>query len=121
MNENYIFREFECGLSVEETAKLCFKTARTVKEWDKGKSTPPECRRLMRMTKGRELNFSLQWKNFRMQHDRLELPNGQLVTPQQVLIGIGLLEIGASTDRESARCILKYARALQNMMKKGSE
>lgn len=26
MTKNYIFREFECGLSIEDTAKLCFKS-----------------------------------------------------------------------------------------------
>ncbi len=25
MTKNYIFREFECALQVEETAELCFK------------------------------------------------------------------------------------------------
>lgn len=25
MTKNYIFREFECGLTVEEAAKLCLK------------------------------------------------------------------------------------------------
>lgn len=37
MTENYIFREFECGLFIEETAELCLKSVRTVKEWNKGK------------------------------------------------------------------------------------
>lgn len=37
MTKNYIFRELECGLSVQETSELCFKSVRTVKEWDKGK------------------------------------------------------------------------------------
>ncbi len=35
MTKNYIFREFECGLTVEEAAKLCLKTVRTVKERSK--------------------------------------------------------------------------------------
>ncbi len=48
MTKNYVFREFECGLSVEQAAELCFKSVRTVKEWDKGKEIPKECRRLMR-------------------------------------------------------------------------
>ncbi len=33
MAKNYFFREFECGLSIEQTAELCFKSVRTVKEW----------------------------------------------------------------------------------------
>ncbi|NIY86367.1 regulator [Vibrio campbellii] len=116
MTKNYIFREFECGLTVEQAAELCLKTVRTVKEWDKGKTIPPECKRLMRMTKGRELSSSEQWEDFKMHYDRLELPTGQLVTAQQVLTGIALLEIGALTDLEAAGQVLKYARALKDMM-----
>lgn len=116
MNKNYIFREFECGLSVEQTAELCLKTARTVKEWDKGKTIPPECKRLMRMTKGRELSSSEGWEHFKMHYDRLELPTGQLVTAQQVLTGIALLEIGTLTDLEAAGKVLKYARILRALM-----
>ncbi|ENQ8747585.1 phage protein [Vibrio parahaemolyticus] len=121
MTKNYIFREFECGLTVEEAAELCLKTVRTIKEWDKGKSIPPECRRLMRMNKGRELSICADWENFIMRHDRLELPTGQLanwptgqlVTAQQVLIGVALLELGASNDLKVAHQILKYARILK--------
>ena len=112
MTKNYIFREFECGLSVEQAAELCLKTVRTVKEWDKGKTIPPECKRLMRMTKGRELSPSEQWENFKMHYDRLELPTGQLVTAQQVLTGIALIEIGAEPDREIMSKLLRYARVL---------
>ncbi|MEK2144794.1 regulator [Vibrio parahaemolyticus] len=115
MTKNYIFREFECGLTVEEAAKLCLKTVRTVKEWDKGKAIPPECKRLMRMTKGRELSSSEEWEHFKMHYDKLELPTGQLVTAQQVLIGLALLEIGALTDLEVAARVLKYARAIARL------
>ncbi|HHX8698973.1 TPA: regulator [Vibrio diabolicus] len=116
MTKNYIFRELECGLAVEEAAKLCLKSVRTVKQWDKGKAIPPECKRLMRMNKGRELSICDGWENFVMRHDRLELPTGQRVTPQQVLIGVALLELGASNDREVAHRILMYARVLKNMV-----
>ncbi|MCS0376599.1 regulator [Vibrio diabolicus] len=116
MTKNYIFREFECGLTVEEATKLCLKTVRTVKECDKGKSIPPECKRLMRMNKGRELSSCEDWENFVMRHDRLELPTGQLVTAQQVLIGVALLELGASNDIKIAHKIIKYARALKKMV-----
>ncbi|HGF5000407.1 TPA: regulator [Vibrio parahaemolyticus] len=112
MTKNYIFREFECGLSVEQAAELCLKTVRTVKEWDKGKTIPPECKRLMRMTKGRELSPSEQWAHFKMHYDRLELPTGQLVTAQQVLTGIALIEIGAEPDRRIMSKLLRYARVL---------
>ncbi|MFH4608129.1 regulator [Vibrio alginolyticus] len=113
MTKNYIFREFECGLSVEDAAKLCLKTVRTVKEWDRGKSIPPECRRLMRMNNCRELSACAGWENFVMRHDRLELPTGQLVTAQQIIIGIALLELGAPNDIKNAHRLLKYARMLK--------
>lgn len=51
-----------------------------------------------------------------MRHDRLELPTGQRVTPQQVLIGVALLELGASSDIEVAHQILKYARVLKQIV-----
>ncbi|EJT1895513.1 phage protein [Vibrio alginolyticus] len=117
MSKNYVFREFECGLSVEETAKLCFKSVRMVKLWDSGKPIPPECKRLMRMTKGRELATSEAWENFRMHKDKLELPTGQLVTPQEILTGIALLEIGAETDLLVASKLMKYVRSLIDIKK----
>ncbi|EXJ27967.1 hypothetical protein D050_4180 [Vibrio parahaemolyticus VPCR-2009] len=40
-------------------------------------------------------------------------PTGQLVTAQQVLIGVALLELGASNDLKVAHQILKYARILK--------
>ncbi|TOE65996.1 regulator [Vibrio parahaemolyticus] len=116
MTKNYIFREFECGLSVEQAAELCLKTVRTVKEWDKGKTIPPECKRLMRMAKGRELSSCERWENFRMHYDKLELPTGQMVTAQQVLTGIALIEIGAKGDLDITTLVLKYARVLKKMM-----
>ncbi|TOE91473.1 regulator, partial [Vibrio parahaemolyticus] len=60
------------------------------------------------MNKGRELSSCEDWENFIMRHDRLELPTGQLVTAQQVLIGVALLELGASSDIKIAHQILKY-------------
>ncbi|EKO3969479.1 regulator [Vibrio fluvialis] len=115
MSKNYIFREFECGLTREQTAELCFKSVRTVTEWDKGKPIPPECKRLMRMAKGRELSSCDQWQNFKMCYDRLELPTGRLVTAQQILTGIALLEIDARDDAKNRTYILKVARSLNKL------
>lgn len=42
MTKNYVFREFECGLSIEKTAQLCFKSVTTVKAWDGGKDIPKD-------------------------------------------------------------------------------
>ncbi|MBY7972664.1 regulator [Vibrio fluvialis] len=115
MSKNYIFREFECGLTKEQTAELCFKSVRTVTEWDRGKPIPPECKRLMRMVKGRELSPSRTWDCFKMHHDRLELPTGQLITPQQLLTGIALIEIGAESDVLIATRIMKFVRAIRDI------
>ncbi|MGO2323170.1 DUF3653 domain-containing protein [Vibrio casei] len=112
MTKNYIFRELECGLSIEETAKLCFKTVRTVTLWDKGKVIPPECKRLMRMSVDRELSSQREWEGFRMQKDRLLTPTGQRATPQQILTGLGLLEINSEIELMASRRILKIARAI---------
>ena len=38
MTKNYIFREFECGLTVEEAAKLCLKTVEDGQTVGQGKS-----------------------------------------------------------------------------------
>ncbi|EHT4941896.1 hypothetical protein VV99796_00798 [Vibrio vulnificus] len=115
MTKNFVFREFECGLTVEDTAKLCFKSVRQVKEWDKGKTIPSECKRLMRMTKGRELSQCETWESFKMHHDCLELPTGRKVTAQEVLAGIALLEIESPTDLKTMSKLLKYARAISKI------
>ncbi|MEH0667095.1 phage protein [Vibrio scophthalmi] len=112
MSKNFVFREFECGLTVEETAELCFKSVRTVKQWDKGSEIPKECKRLMRQQSRLELCHAEEWRGFKMNNQRLELPTGKLVTPQEILLGIGLVHI--QSDLELATCtkILKLARII---------
>ncbi|MBY7815316.1 regulator [Vibrio fluvialis] len=115
MSKNYIFREFECGLTREQTAELCFKSVRTVTEWDRGKPIPPECKRLMRLSRGRDISGSDSWKQFQMHHDKLELPTGRLITPQELLTGIALLEIDSITEIKIKSLLLKYARSISRM------
>lgn len=117
MSKNYVFREFVCHLSVEDTATLCFRSVRVVKSWDEGEPIPPECKRLMRMTRGRELAVYEEWEHFKMHKDKLELPTGQLVTPQQILTGIALLEIGAEPDLIIGSKLMRYVRAIGNIKK----
>ncbi|WP_441257594.1 regulator [Vibrio sp. Vf1514] len=112
MTKNYIFREFECGLTREQTAELCFKSVRTVTEWDKGKPIPPECKRLMRIAKGRELSSCDSWNQFKMHYDKLELPTGKLISAQELLTAIAILEISAPEDIKISSALLKYARAI---------
>lgn len=116
MHKNRLFREFECGLDIEETAELCFKTARTITEWDKGKDIPPECRRLMRFAKCRQISHHESWQQFKMVRDKLELPTGQLVSPQQIVIGIALLEIQSELELKTTRKLIRYARVLAKML-----
>ncbi|MBY8199261.1 regulator [Vibrio fluvialis] len=112
MTKNYIFRKFECGLSKEETAKLCFKTVRVVTGWDNGKDIPPECRRLMRLVKSKELSHSENWNNFRMVKDKLEIPTGQQITPQELLTAVALLSIRSELEIKTSSKLLKIARSL---------
>nr|WP_275124933.1 regulator [Vibrio fluvialis] len=118
MTKNYIFRKFECELSKEETAKLCFKSVRTVTGWDCGKEIPPECRRLMRMVKSKELSHLEIWENFRMVRGLLELPTGQHITPQQLLTGIALLSIQSELELKTSSKLLRIARALTRVRSK---
>ncbi|NOI32230.1 regulator [Vibrio coralliilyticus] len=112
MHKNQLFRELECGFSVETTAKLCFKSVSTVKRWDRGNPIPPECIRLMRLVSGRELSPNEAWRGFRMNRFKLELPNGQLVSPQELAVAQAILEIGGEKEHYISRRLLKYSRML---------
>ncbi|MEF1253909.1 regulator [Vibrio sp. M260112] len=118
MTKNYFFREFECGLSVEETAELCFKSVRTIKEWDKGSEIPKECKRLMRMQKRLELSCFSEWEGFVMRNNHLELPTGHIVTPQEILTGIALLEIQSELEINTTSKLAKYVRAISSIKNK---
>ncbi|MGF1752104.1 regulator [Vibrio makurazakiensis] len=116
MSKNYIFRAMECQMTKEEVAKLCFKTVRTVTSWDDGKPIPPECKRFMRMAKGRELGVSDDWKQFKVHYNKLELPTGQLVLAQQILAGIALLSIQSELEIKTSKHLLKIARAIARIL-----
>lgn len=117
MTKNYVFRELKCQLTIEETAKLCFKTVRTVKEWDRGQPIPDECKRLMRYATRKELHHTPDWEQFQMMNGKLKLPTGQLVSPQQILTGIALLEIQSDMELKTNRKLLKLARSIAKIMK----
>ncbi|WP_241908085.1 regulator, partial [Vibrio lentus] len=119
MSKNYIFRKLECQLTKEETANLCFKSVRTVTRWDEGQIIPPECKRLMRMTKGRELGVTDAWQQFKIHYDKLELPTGQLVSAQQILLGMALLEIQSELEIKTCTRLLKISRSLAELKTKG--
>ncbi|EIJ2222565.1 hypothetical protein LIA61_000998 [Vibrio parahaemolyticus] len=50
------------------------------------------------MAKGRELSISEDWIQFKMLYDRMDLPTGQVVRPQQILAGIALLGIQSELE-----------------------
>jgi len=116
MTKNFYFRFHECNLTIEQTAKLCFKSERVVTSWDKGKEIPKECKRLMRMAKGRELHQSKEWEGFEMVGDRLKLPTGYYATPQQIIIGLGLLELDPHFEESYSSRIIRIARAIANIL-----
>ncbi|MDN3617016.1 regulator [Vibrio gallaecicus] len=117
MSKNYIFRKLECQLTKKETADLCFKNVKTITRWDQGQVIPPECKRLMRMTKGRELGVSEEWKQFKVHYDKLELPTGQLVSAQQILVGMALLEIQSELEIHTSTYLLRLARSIAELKK----
>jgi len=112
MTKNYFFRFYECGLSIENTAILCFKSASQVKKWDAGEDIPPECRRLMRMYSKTELGFHDTWKGFSFSRNKLKLPTGRELEPQQILTAVALLEIECDTDKRTLTKLLKFSRAI---------
>ena len=112
MTKNYVFREFICNLSREETAKLCFKSVIEVKRWDEGKPIPKECKRLMRMHKRLEISHSKEWEGFSMQNNMLKIPNGQLLTPQQIIVGAALVCIQSEIELKTSTHLIKLARTI---------
>ncbi|EGU31003.1 bacteriophage f237 ORF9 [Vibrio ichthyoenteri ATCC 700023] len=118
MTKNYIFREFECHLSVKEAAELCFKSVRNVTEWDKGKLIPNECKRLMRMHRRLELSSNKEWQGFKMENSKLRIPTGDLVSPQQILTGLALIEINSELEIKTSTQLLKLSRAISTVKTK---
>lgn len=118
MTKNYIFRKFECELSKEETAKLCFKSVRIVTSWDNGRDIPPECRRLMKLAKSRILSYQDEWEEFRMVRGKLELPTGQQLTPQELITAVALLSIQSELEIKTCSKLLRLARALIKLKSK---
>ncbi|WP_240308193.1 regulator [Vibrio cholerae] len=112
-DQNYVFREFECGFAREQNFVL---KVRESTGWSKGKAIPPECKRLMRVAKGRELSNHSDWFGFVMKHDRFESPTGKLISTQGILVGSALIEIESELEIKTSTTLLKIARNLKNLM-----
>ncbi|EPF9726310.1 regulator [Vibrio fluvialis] len=115
MTKNYIFREFECGLTREQTAELCFKSVRTITEWDKGKPIPPECKRLMRLYTNRTIGIGDDWKGFSIKKECLTIPSGDAIKPQQILLGIALIHIQAPDDLSTMTKMSRLIRKISEI------
>lgn len=50
-----------------------------------------------------------------MHHDSLDLPTGKLVSAQQVLAGMALLEIQSELEIETSTYVLKLARVITKL------
>lgn len=110
LSKNMIFRWFECGLSVEETAKLCYVTVSDVTKWDAGEKIPPACKRLMRICTGRELPtiFTNYWDGWRMAGHHLISPSGSYITRQR----LELIDTFGTDDLVELRRIASHRRKL---------
>lgn len=117
MSKNYIFRKFTCGLSVKDTAILCFKNTSDVKKWDSGSKIPDVYKRLMRMSAKQDLSHLDEWEGFKMSHGKLELPTGRLLTPQELLTAVALLEISSELELKTSTKLLKLARQISKIKK----
>lgn len=116
ITDNEIFRFYTCNLTVEMTAKLCFKTPKTVLQWDKGKTIPPICKRLMKMYAYRELSpLDEDWQDWKITKGKLITPDGWPLTPNRIIMGNALIEIGAADELRFQREVLRTARMLKKL------
>ncbi len=116
MTSNQIFRQFECGLSIEETAELCCKSINTVKAWDRGREIPECCRRLMRLQTGREISHKKNWEDFKIAHHRIVTPTGETLTPQQLLLAQALVYGECEKTTQTRTRLIKLARAVAKIL-----
>lgn len=68
----------------------------------------------MRFHCNRELGIENGWEGFCIIGDKLALPTGRAVSPQQILAGIALLEIGSELELKTSTKLIKFARIIAN-------
>lgn len=115
-SKNQIFRQFECGLSIEDTAELCCKSINTVKAWDRGREIPECCRRLMRMNTGRVISHKKNWEDFKISHHHIVTPTGETITPQQILLAQALMYGQSQETFQTSSKLLRLARAVAKIL-----
>lgn len=114
--KNQLFREIECGLSVEETADLCCKHINTIKAWDRGREIPECCRRLMRLNTGRVISHKKNWEDFKISHDHIVIPTGETISPQQILLAQALMYGQSQETFQASSKLLRLARAVAKIL-----
>lgn len=67
------------------------------------------------MVRSKELSHLIEWQGFRMVNGKLELPTGKLISPQQLLTAIALLEIQSELEINTSTKLLQIARALNKL------
>lgn len=86
ITKNYIFRWFECGLSIKQAADLCFKAESTIKGWDAGKPIPRECRLLMQLATAQRISPLIKgWDGWRFIDNKLVSPDGAHYTSNRIV------------------------------------
>ncbi|WP_324253157.1 regulator [Vibrio fluvialis] len=63
--------------------------------------------------------MSDEWQGFKLVGSKLELPTGQTVTPQEILTGIGLLEIKSEREIDILKRLVKLARVIAKIKNEG--
>ena len=116
ISKNQVFRQFECGLSIEETAELCCKNKNTVKAWDRGREIPECCRRLMRLNTGRIISHKKNWEDFKISHHHIVTPTGETITPQQILLAQALMYGQSQETFQTSSKLLRLARAVAKIL-----
>ncbi len=59
------------------------------------------------------------WEGWEIVGDYLKAPDGSALTPERILTGIYLLELGAADDRQGVRRLLRLARLIAKSKKLG--
>ena len=116
LSKNQVFREFECGLSIEDMAELCCKSINTVKAWDRSREIPECCRRLMRLNAGRVISHKKNWQDFKISHDHIVTPTGETISPQQILLAQALMYGQSQETFQTSSKLLRLARAVAKIL-----
>lgn len=86
LTDNYIFRFFRCGLSLEKTSLLCDVSQKTVEAWDRGKPIPKHHRKLMELYSGFNLeHIDPSWRGWKIRGRWLISPFGDEITMERLL------------------------------------